>query len=211
LLFDSDGVLFDSTAAVEAAWRAFAGWYGLPAAELLEVAHGRRSRDVIERFADRLPVPVDEALARLLADAVAGEGPQPVLPGAAAVLGGLPPHGWAVVTSGTRAVAAARLASAGLPTPPVLVAAEDVPAGKPDPAPYRLAATRLGLDPTDCLAIEDAPAGLASARTAGCRTLALLTTHPRAALTADLVAPSLAAVHITPTPTGFTVTTAGTS
>jgi mannitol-1-/sugar-/sorbitol-6-phosphatase len=116
-----------------------------------------------------------------------------------------------VVTSGTRAIAATRLASAGLPTPPVLVAAEDVPAGKPDPAPYRLAATRLGLDPADCLAIEDAPAGLTSARTAGCRTLALLTTHPRAALPADLVAPSLAAVRITPTPTGFTVTTAVTS
>src|SRR5262249_34344265 len=121
---------------VEAAWRAFAGWYGLPAAELLEVAHGRRSRDVIERFADRLPVPVDDALARLLADAVAGEGPMTVLPGAAAVLGGLPPHGWAVVTSGTRAVATARLTHAGLPPPPVLVTAEDGPAGQPHPPPH---------------------------------------------------------------------------
>jgi sugar-phosphatase len=116
-----------------------------------------------------------------------------------------------VVTSGTRAIAATRLASAGLPTPPVLVAAEDVPAGKPHPAPYRLAATRLGLDPAACLAIEDAPAGLTSAHAAGCRTLALLTTHPGTTLTADLVAPSLAAVHITPTPTGLTVTTAPTS
>jgi hypothetical protein len=53
-------VLIDSTAAVEAAWRAFAGWYALAAAELLEVADGWRSRDVVERFADRLPVPVGE-------------------------------------------------------------------------------------------------------------------------------------------------------
>jgi hypothetical protein len=74
-------VLIDSTAAVEAAWRAFAGWYALAAAELLEVADGWRSRDVVERFADRLPVPVGEALARLLA----GECPMAVLPGAVAV------------------------------------------------------------------------------------------------------------------------------
>ncbi len=206
LLFDNDGVLIDSTAAVEAAWRAFAGWYGLPATELLAQVHGRRSQDVIEGYADRLPVSVDEALRRLLADAVGGDTPMTVLPGAAALLRSLPARGWAVVTSGTRGVARARLAAAGLPEPPVLVTAEDVPAGKPDPAPYRLAATRLGLDPADCLAIEDAPPGLASARTAGCRTLALLTTHPRADLDADLIAPDLAAVHVIPTPAGFHVT-----
>ena len=68
ILFDNDGVLIDSTAAVEAAWRAFAGWYGLPAAELLSRVHGRRSQDVIEAYADRLPVPAEDALRRLLAD-----------------------------------------------------------------------------------------------------------------------------------------------
>jgi sugar-phosphatase len=200
ILFDSDGVLIDSTAAVEATWRAFAGWYGLPAAELLATVHGRRSQDVIESYADRLPVSADEALRRLLADAVGGAATMSVLPGAARVLAGLPPRGWAVVTSGTRQVASARLAAAGLPEPPVLITAEDVPAGKPDPAPYRLAATRLGLDPADCLAIEDAPAGLASARAAGCRTLALLTTHRAEDLTADLTA-----ARVTPNGAGFTV------
>jgi sugar-phosphatase len=210
VLFDNDGVLIDSTASVELAWRTFAGWYGLPAADLLAGVHGRRSRDVIEQYADRLPVSVEVALARLLGD-VAGEGPMTVLPGAAALLGSLPPRGWAVVTSGTRGVAGSRLATGGLPTPPVLVSADDVPAGKPDPAPYRIAAERLGLSPADCLAIEDAPAGLASARAAGCHTLALLTTHPRAALTADHHTPDLTTVRITPTNDGFEVRIDGTA
>jgi transcriptional regulator with XRE-family HTH domain len=64
LLFDNDGVLIDSTAAVEASWRAFASWYDLPADDVLTRVHGRRSRDVIAHYADRLPVSSDEAFAR---------------------------------------------------------------------------------------------------------------------------------------------------
>ena len=116
-----------------------------------------------------------------------------------------------MVTSGTCAVAAARLTGVGLPAPPVLVTAEDVPTGKTRPSPLPARRHPPRPRPTTCLAIEDAPAGVASARTAGCHTLALLTTHPHTALTADLIAHSLATVHITPTPTGFTVTTANTS
>ena len=196
LLFDSDGVLIDSTAGVEAAWLAFARWYGLPADDVLTRVHGRRSQDVIAYYADRLPVPPDEALDRFLATSMREHAGFAVLPGAVELLATLPARGWAVVTSGTRRVAQARLAAAGIPAPPVLVTAEDVPAGKPDPAPYRLAAQRLGLDPAGCLAVEDAPAGLASARGAGCATLALLTTHRRDQLDADLVATDLVTVRV---------------
>jgi hypothetical protein len=63
LLLDNDGVLVDSTAAVEESWRAFAGWYDLPIDAVLERVHGRRSRDVITYYADRLPVSADEAFA----------------------------------------------------------------------------------------------------------------------------------------------------
>ena len=42
-------------------------------------------------------------------------------------------------------------------------------AGKPDPAPFRLAAQRLGLRPKDCWALEDSPAGSQSAHGAGCQ------------------------------------------
>jgi sugar-phosphatase len=101
-----------------------------------------------------------------------------------------------VVTSGTRIVARARMAAAGLREPPVLITAEDVPAGKPDPAPYLVAAARLDLDPADCLAVEDSPVGLASARAAGCVTVAVATTHRRHELDADIVVTDLSCVEI---------------
>jgi len=49
----------------------------------------------------------------------------------------------------------------------VVVTGDAVEHAKPHPQPYLLAAERLGLDITDCIAIEDSPAGLTSARTAG--------------------------------------------
>lgn len=196
LLFDNDGVLIDSTAAVEASWRAFASWYDLPADDVLTRVHGRRSRDVIAHYADRLPVPSDEAFARYIDACVREFADVTVLPGVADLISSLPPHGWAIVTSGTRIVTEARMAAAGLPKPPVLITAEDVPTGKPDPAPYLIAADKLGLKPVDCLAVEDAPAGLASAHAAGCITLALLTTHRREELDADLITTDLTGVRI---------------
>ena len=70
-----------------------------------------------------------------------------------------------------------RLHAAGLPTPPVLVSSDDVDRGKPDPACYLLGAQLLAVDPAACLALEDAPAGIAAARAAGARVIALRTTH----------------------------------
>jgi sugar-phosphatase len=197
LLFDNDGVLIDSTAAVEASWQAFAGWYDLSADDVLGRVHGRRSRDVIAHYADRIPVSPDEAFDRYIQACIHGFSDVTVLPGAAELIDTLPPHGWAVVTSGTKIVTQARMAAAGLAKPPVLITAENVPAGKPDPAPYRIAAERLHLNPAQCLAIEDSPARLTAARTAGCVTLALLTTHHRNELDADLHATDLTAVHVT--------------
>ena len=49
-----------------------------------------------------------------------------------------------------------------------LVCGDEVRRGKPDPEPYLLAATKLGVSPAQCLAIEDSPSGIASAETAGC-------------------------------------------
>jgi sugar-phosphatase len=196
LLFDNDGVLIDSTEAVESSWRAFADWYGLPRDELLTRVHGRRSRDVIGYYADRLPVSAEEAFARYIRACVEEYASVTVLPGAAELLASLPPAGWAVVTSGTRIVTQARMASAGLPAPPVLVTAEDVSVGKPDPAPYQLAATRLGLDTRACLVIEDSAPGLESGRAAGCHTLALHTTHRNRYSAADLDATDLTGIRI---------------
>jgi sugar-phosphatase len=195
LLFDLDGVLADSTASVETHWRRWAARHGFDADALLRVVHGRRALDTIREVAPHLDADAElAALAAAEAGDVAGV---VAAPGAAALLARLPARGWAVVTSGVRAVAEARLRACGLPTPPVLIAADEVSRGKPDPEGYLAGAARLGVAPGACVVLEDAPAGVAAARAGGMRCVALATTHPAAQLAdADLVVASLAALRV---------------
>ena len=66
--------------------------------------------------------------------------------------------------------------------PKVLVTAEQVEVGKPNPAGYLRAAALLGVDPADCLVLEDAPAGVAAGLAAGMTVIAVLTTNDESAL-----------------------------
>ena len=101
------------------------------------------------------------------------------------------------MTSGTRALATGRLAHGGLPIPEQLITADDVERGKPDPQPYLAGAAALGVDPADCLVIEDAPAGIEAGKAAGMTVLALATTFEAGALAAaDYVVGSLADVAL---------------
>jgi mannitol-1-/sugar-/sorbitol-6-phosphatase len=82
-----------------------------------------------------------------------------------------------------------------------MVCADEVAHGKPDPEGYLTAAARLGVAPAKCLVVEDAPVGLAAARAAGMRALAVATTHSAPDLSsADLIAPALSAVTVTVAP-----------
>lgn len=204
ILFDIDGTLVDSTRTVERTWRVWAAQRGLPADEILAVCHGRRTEDTIADF-----LPEEEraeavaALERLelddLDEVIA-------LPGAREVLRMLPSDRWAAVTSGSGSLMRARLHAAGLPVPEVLVAAEDVSAGKPDPQGYRRAAAGLDVDVTRCLVVEDAPAGLAAGRAAGALTIAVATSHPAEELRpADVIVPDLRSLHIDVVAGGLTV------
>jgi sugar-phosphatase len=108
----------------------------------------------------------------------------------------------AIVTSGGVRLSSARIAAAGLARPAVVVTADDVSLGKPDPAPYLMGAAKLGFPPERCLVVEDAPAGVISARAAGCPVVGVLTTHT------ELDAPSvrtLAEVRFTPVDGGIEV------
>ncbi len=89
------------------------------------------------------------------------------LDGIGSLLERLEPDAWAVVTSATRALATVRLNAAKLPLPRVLITAEDVQRGKPDPEGFLLAARRLGVRIKECLVFEDSPAGVAAAKAAG--------------------------------------------
>jgi mannitol-1-/sugar-/sorbitol-6-phosphatase len=103
----------------------------------------------------------------------------------------------AVVTSGIRPVALARLRAAGLPHPQVLVTAEDVSRGKPDPEGYLAATKELGVGPSRALVIEDAPAGIQAAQAADMMAVAVGTTHSVDKLAdADAIATTLEQVYI---------------
>ncbi|GAB3644339.1 hypothetical protein GCM10028832_31960 [Streptomyces sparsus] len=128
------------------------------------------------------------------------------LPGTAELLAALPRDRWAVVTSATRELGDARLRAAGV-SAPLIVAADDVTRGKPDPEPFLLAAAELGVRPSRCVVFEDAPAGLSAARAAGMRTVALTTTHRPEELTADLVVTDLSALSVQVTPVGIVIGT----
>ncbi len=171
LLFDVDGVLVDSIAAVESAWSRWALAYDVQPEQALSILHGRRSADTVAVL-----VPEDERVAATaLVDAYELEDVELVtaMAGVPALLAMLPPGSWAVVTSGTRALATARLRAAGIPAPEVFVAAEDVAVGKPDPAGYLAAARGIGLTPAQALVLEDSASGIAAGQAAGCRVLGI--------------------------------------
>lgn len=167
LLLDMDGTLVHSTTEVETVWRLWCQGHRLDPAPVLAMCHGVRSREVIRALAPQLDLAREVALLDELEIQHAGVA-EPIA-GARTLLGALSPARWVLVTSASQRVARHRLASAGLPLPRLLIGAEDVVRGKPDPEPYLLAARQLGLAPADCLVFEDAPAGIRSALQAGCQ------------------------------------------
>jgi sugar-phosphatase len=180
VLFDLDGVLVDSTPCVARVWHGWAVEHGFDPAEVIRLAHGRRAIETVQMLAPHLDSAAElrELERRELADT---DGLTRI-EGADRLLASLPPDRWAVVTSGTRRLAGKRLRVAGLPLPAKMVSADEVTAGKPNPAPFLRGAELLGVAPEQCIVIEDAPSGIEAAHRAGMKALAVLTTYPRAEL-----------------------------
>jgi sugar-phosphatase len=170
-LVDLDGVLVDSVAAATRAWTWWASLHELPPWPFIG-AHGRPSREAIAELAPKLDA--DAEAARVEERETSDTSGVVALPGAADMLQAARPV--AIVTSGGRRLAEARLRAAGLTPPEVVVTADSVSRGKPDPEPYLLAARRLGVCPGSCTVFEDAPAGIAAGKAAGMRVVALTTT-----------------------------------
>lgn len=192
VLFDMDGTLIDSTPAVDRAWATWEQRWdvrlGVRASSL-----GRPARDIV---AEHVPAAdAERAFRDIEALEVADTEGIEVLPGAAALLAALPPERWAIATSCSAPLAAARLAAVGIEARAVITAS-DTARGKPSPEPYLAAAAALGVQPADCLVVEDAVAGLAAGRAAGCSTLAVLGSVPADQLEADAVADDLRQVRV---------------
>jgi sugar-phosphatase len=201
ILFDLDGVLVDSTRSVDRQWRAWARRKGVDEDKVMAIAHGVRAIEVIQRVSPHLD-PVAEVRELEAREAEDRDGVA-VMPGAADLVASIPDGSWCVVTSGTRHLAGARLRLAGLPVPKVLVTADDVSNGKPHPEPYLKGAKLLGVNPVDCLVIEDAPAGIQSAQAGGMKVVGITSTYAAAALgRADAVIGKLAEIHVALNGTG---------
>jgi len=195
ILFDLDGVLVDSTRSVERQWRIWARARGIDEEKVVAIAHGVRAVEVIRAIAPHLDAEAE--VRKLESREAADHDGVAVMPGAVELVRAIPDRRWGVVTSGRRNLATARLKLAGIPIPRVMVTAGDVVDGKPHPEPYLKGAERLGINPAECLVIEDAPAGIQSAHAGGMKVIALASTYPASALSeADAVVSKLDQIQI---------------
>jgi len=191
-----DGVLMDSTPSVERVWRTWAAQHGLDPDRIAPLAHGRRSIETIRAVAPELDAEKENVIVEQME--IDDKDGVMALPGAAELIAHLPPERFAIVTSATRPLAVARLGYAGIPVPRRMITADDVTHGKPSPEPFLKGAALLGFAPEDCLVFEDSPAGIASARSAGMKAIALQTTYPADQLqAANAIIGSLADVKTT--------------
>jgi sugar-phosphatase len=205
-LFDLDGVLIDSTPAVQRVWTQWAIERGFDPDAVVDHAHGRPSLSTVRRFLpDSDHESENQEVERREIEDVKGI---VVLPGAVELLTSLPPDRWTIATSCTRRLAEVRLRAAGLPIPPCMVTSTDVARGKPDPEPFLKAAAKLGFPAFDCVVCEDVPAGVLAGKASGARVVAVRTTVPEAELRAagaDFIVNSCADISVTESAGGLAV------
>lgn len=185
VIFDMDGVIVDSEPRHERAFREVFDELGYGESHGVHFPdyYGRSDRalwvDFIERH--RPPQPL-ETLIRLKEDRLLSllDRDQPLFPGLVELVEGLSGVTRLAVASGSshtviRSVLRMRDLHRHFP---VVVSSQDVARGKPEPDIFLLAASRLGVDPADCVVIEDSAAGVAAARTAGMRVIGITNTLP---------------------------------
>ncbi|KAI5920674.1 haloacid dehalogenase-like hydrolase [Camillea tinctor] len=182
LLFDMDGTIIDSTSAVVKHWHTVGNEIGVDPEVILQTSHGRRSIDMLKVLCpEKANWEYVKHMEGLLPKFHGQDAVE--IPGARALLDSLiaARAPWAIVTSGTEPLVTGWLEVLSLPHPEHLVTAESVANGKPDPACYELGREKLGLPPTEekdkVLVLEDSPAGIRSGKAAGCRVLAVVTSH----------------------------------
>lgn len=193
VLFDMDGVLTLNNHFHRQAWQEVAAevlGLALSDHDLDTKVDGGRNPEIIERLTGTVP---DAALVAQVHETKEGRyrtlaaGALREVVGLSGYLDALESRGipFALVTSADAVNVTFGMEALGFGERfRVRVLGEDVTRGKPHPEPFLLGAARLGLDPTDCLAHEDAVNGVRSAAGAGCRVVALTTSAPAEALLA---------------------------
>lgn len=196
LLFDMDGILVSSLGSVERSWAKWGDMRGVDGAKAIATAHGKRAIETIRLL--RPDLNDREELALIEQIEIDDTEGLAVLPGIPALLESLPAGSWTVCTSATLPLARVRMEHAGLRVPKRFISADMVENGKPHPEPYLRGAELLGFAPEQCIVFEDAPAGCASGKAAGCTVVATLFSHTREQLAAaDYLVDSLEHLRVT--------------
>ncbi len=166
-IFDLDGVLVDSEYLIEKALKEWALSVNFNPEMVYESSNSRRDYDLVKEIAPHLcPVEQSEKISRIecrlsyLLEEIKG---------AKAYYSSIPQDFKCIVTSSTRLSALSRLKELGLPPPKVLITADDVINGKPDPEPYQLALNKMGCSKEECIVFEDSDTGAFAAKQAGIR------------------------------------------
>lgn len=198
VLWDMDGTLIDSEPFWLLSETRLANDYGGSWTE--ENGHeliGKSLYDSSALLRDRLSIKdltVEQVIDRLTDEVVSHlKGSLPWRPGALELLMDLKQNGvkTALVTMSMRRMALAVVAEIPFHAFDVVVAGDDVRMGKPDPEPYLKAAALLGVDPRDCIALEDSKTGLASAEAAGTVAIGITNIVPIPAGPNRIVIPTL--------------------
>jgi beta-phosphoglucomutase len=204
IIWDLDGVIIDSSEQHRLSWQQLAAetgvsftnedfWstFGRSNAAIIPLFWGAQlSREQIEALADRKEVYFRELLKEHLH----------ALPGALELMAAARAAGLKQSLASSAPMENIEVISDGLGLRrwlDAVVSGDRLPRGKPAPDIFLLAAERLGVAPGQCLVIEDAPAGVAAAKAAGMRCLAVTNSHPAASLAAaDRIVASLAGLHL---------------
>ena len=177
ILFDHDGTLVDTEPVWAAAKVALAAEFGGTWTEQDTLdCLGLSMQFTLDRLRERGVNLPDEEINNLLVAKVhetLAQQPVEFLPGIERFLSEvreaqIPA---AIVTNATTSVARRTADAAPEGTFSVIIGNDETTHPKPNPQPYLLAAERLGVDPTQCVAIEDSPSGVRSATAAGMRVI----------------------------------------
>ena len=180
LLWDMDGTLRDSEQLWDVALADLARHLGGEMTqEVRDGQVGASLRDAVHGLLGHLGLPVTEAATAEAGDWLTTRTAElfaagiPWRPGAQQALELAPAAGWpqALVTNTGRTLTEDALGTLGRHHFAATVCGDEVAEGKPAPDPYLLGAALLGVDPADCLAVEDSPTGAAAAEAAGCAVL----------------------------------------
>ena len=181
-----DATLVDTTLVINNIWKEWAEQNGIEFSIVYPHVHGRKICETLELVGSQYANANEENVVKRIAIKAMESATE--IDGALNFVENIPKCSWAIATSGPRKVAETSLLASGFKLPKNMICAEDVNFGKPHPEPFSLAAESLDLNAISCVAFEDSPAGVKSAKEAGCFTVAILTSHKESELAlADLI------------------------